>query len=112
MSSLQPIQLTFPSPRSARWSERARPSTWFPTPLAELTLTRSAALVRRVRSARSRGIFRPLDDPHYVIIELDFDGASEARRFLERLEQVWKAPELSPATSATARGGANPAQHP
>jgi hypothetical protein len=67
--------------------------------------------IGRERSGvRSHRIFRPLDDPHYVIIELDFDGASEARSFLERLEQVWKAPELSPALprSATARDGGKP----
>jgi hypothetical protein len=67
--------------------------------------------IGRERSGvRSHRIFRPFDDPLYVIIELDFDGASEARSFLERLEQVWKTPELSPALarSATASGGGKP----
>jgi hypothetical protein len=67
--------------------------------------------IGRERSGvRSYRILRPFDDPHYVIIELDFDGASEARGFLARLEQVWKAPELSPALprSAESGGGSKP----
>jgi hypothetical protein len=46
--------------------------------------------VRRYR------VFRPVDDPKYVIIDLDFDGATEAQAFLESLRKVWSRVDLSP----------------
>src|SRR5262245_23178022 len=64
---------------------------------------RAESGVRRYR------VCRPLDDPKYVIIDLDFDGLAEARAFLEKLQLVWSRAELSPglARSASA-GGAKP----
>ena len=46
--------------------------------------------VRRYR------IFRPLDDPRYVIVDLDFDGPAQAQAFLENLRGVWSRAEQSP----------------
>jgi len=51
---------------------------------------RKQAGVRRYR------VFRPQDDPHYVIIDLDFAQVAEAQAFLERLRQVWSRADLSP----------------
>lgn len=51
---------------------------------------RKKAGVRRYR------VYRPLDDPRYVIIDLDFDGTAEAQTFLADLERVWSRAELSP----------------
>lgn len=43
-------------------------------------------------------VYRPLDDPRYVLIDLDFAAPGEARSFLEFLrEKVWASPENSPA---------------
>lgn len=54
--------------------------------------TRERAGVRRHR------IMHPVDDPKYVVIELDFDTADEAERFLGFLRtRVWPAPENAPA---------------
>lgn len=39
--------------------------------------------VRRYR------ILRPTDDPSYVLIELEFDGAGEAEAFREALQGLW-----------------------
>jgi hypothetical protein len=39
--------------------------------------------VRRYR------ILRGLDDPSYVMIDLEFDSASEAEPFLEKLHDLW-----------------------
>jgi hypothetical protein len=47
--------------------------------------------VRRYR------VFRPVDNPKYVIIDLDFDGPSEAQAFLESMRKVWSRVDLSPA---------------
>ena len=42
-------------------------------------------------------VFRPLDDPNYVLIDLDFNRSAEAEAFLESLRTVWSQVELSPA---------------
>jgi hypothetical protein len=54
---------------------------------------RQQAGVRRYR------VFRPVDDPRYVIIDLDFDGAAEAQAFLESLRRLWSRVELTPLLS-------------
>ena len=39
--------------------------------------------VRRYR------VLRPVDDPHYAVIELEFDDAENAHAFLGRLRELW-----------------------
>lgn len=58
----------------------------------------------RFADARSKAgvthqrISRPVDDPHFVIIALDFPTQDQARSFLSFLEdQVWSSPDRSPA---------------
>ena len=60
---------------------------------------RQASGVRRYR------VFRPTDDPKYVLVDLDFDDDAQARAFLEKLEDVWNRVALSPGL-ARAPGGA------
>jgi len=55
--------------------------------------------VRRYR------ICRPIDDPKYVLVDLDFDSAAEAQTFLTALEQVWSRAELSPGLARSAAPG-------
>jgi hypothetical protein len=57
---------------------------------------------REQSGVRRHRVFRPVDDPRYVIIDLDFDGAGEAEAFLERLRQVWSRAELSPGLARSA----------
>ena len=41
---------------------------------------------------------RPVDDPHYVVIDLDFDTVDRASSFLTFLRtQVWPSPQNAPA---------------
>jgi hypothetical protein len=54
--------------------------------------------------ARERGgvvatrVAQPADDPHYVVIDLDFVDAERATAFLAFLRaNVWSTPERSPA---------------
>jgi hypothetical protein len=48
--------------------------------------------------ARSYRIFRPVDNEHEVMLDLDFDTAAEANQFLEILRnQVWPSGEKAPA---------------
>ena len=59
------------------------------------------APIRLDAGVRSHQISRPLDDAEYVVIDLDFDSADAAERFLAFLRtQVWASP---PARSSPRR---------
>ncbi|MGZ5415435.1 MAG: hypothetical protein ACXWDC_10120 [Aeromicrobium sp.] len=45
--------------------------------------TRTAHKVRRY------DVSRPVDDPHYVMVRLDFDSRGEAEAFLTMMRGVW-----------------------
>ncbi len=60
------------------------------------------AEARRNAGVRAQRIQRPVDDQKYVVIELDFDSAAEARSFQGFLTtQVWANPENSPGLAGT-----------
>ncbi len=44
---------------------------------------------RKQSGMRSYRISRPTDDHTYVMIDLDFDGSSEAEAFLAKLRELW-----------------------
>lgn len=53
---------------------------------------------RRQAGVRAQRVRRPVDDPNYVVIDLDFDSTDEAlafRRFLET--RIWRVQENAPA---------------
>ncbi len=52
---------------------------------------REASGVRRYR------VFRPLDDPAYVKIDLDFDSTAAAEAFRVALQQLWSSGRAAPA---------------
>jgi hypothetical protein len=35
-------------------------------------------------------VYRPVDDPKYVIVELDFDARDRAESFLATMRGIWK----------------------
>jgi len=41
-------------------------------------------------------VFRPVDDPKYVMIDLDFEGPEQAHAFVEAMQKVWSRVDLSP----------------
>ena len=62
--------------------------------------------VRKNAGVRDQRVHRPIDDEHYVVVDLDFDTAEEAAAMLELLRaKVWASPAASPALvgSANAR---------
>jgi hypothetical protein len=60
------------------------------------------AEARRNAGVRAQRIQRPVDDPKYVVIDLDFDSAVEAQSFRGFLTaQVWAHPENSPGLAGT-----------
>jgi hypothetical protein len=50
-------------------------------------LDRAGSGVRRYR------IFRPIDDPNYVLVDLEFDDASEAGSVETALRDLWRGVE-------------------
>ena len=71
-------------------------------PITDYTVWKRAfdrfADLRTAGGVRSHVVRRPVDDPHYVIAELDFDTVAEADAFLGLLRtRVWSTPANSPA---------------
>ena len=48
---------------------------------------------RKKHNVRRYKIFRPLDDPYYVIIDLEFDNLKEAEDTLNALRNLWVSVE-------------------
>ncbi|MDP1806290.1 MAG: hypothetical protein Q8K72_14045, partial [Acidimicrobiales bacterium] len=60
------------------------------------------AEARRNADVRAHRVMRPVDDPAYVVIELDFDTAEAAEAFLGFLTtNVWGVPANSPGLGGT-----------
>lgn len=53
---------------------------------------------RKRSGARRYRIFRPVDNDHEVMLDLDFDSAADAGAFLDTLRtKVWPSQEKAPA---------------
>jgi hypothetical protein len=53
---------------------------------------------REQSGVRRHRVLQPTDDPNYVMIDLEFDSASEAEAFLAWLQRdVWPSREAAPA---------------
>lgn len=77
-------------------------------PVTDLTVWRAAfdrfADRRREGGVRAERIQRPVDDDHYVVVDLDFPTRDQAQRFLTFLETtVWASRQSSPALAGTPR---------
>jgi hypothetical protein len=54
--------------------------------------------LREKAGVRGHRVQRPVDDEHYVVIDLDFDSRQEAEAFLDVLRtRGWSSPASSPA---------------
>ena len=47
---------------------------------------------RERQGVRRYRIVRPVDDPNYVAVDLEFDDAPTAHAFRESLENLWRTP--------------------
>ncbi|MGZ4601001.1 MAG: hypothetical protein ACXVGS_14150 [Oryzihumus sp.] len=59
---------------------------------------------RAKAGVRSYAIRRPADDPHYLMVDLEFEtheGAAAFETFLE--QRVWSSPTAAPALAGTPR---------
>jgi quinol monooxygenase YgiN len=52
---------------------------------------------REQSGVRRYRVLRPIDDPNYVMIDLDFESSSEAEAFLARMREVWRSRAAAPA---------------
>ncbi|HEX6521851.1 MAG TPA: hypothetical protein VF070_17875 [Streptosporangiaceae bacterium] len=60
------------------------------------------AEVREKSGVRGHRIQQPVDDAHYVVIDLDFRTPGEAEKFLDFLQlKVWASSENAPALAGT-----------
>jgi hypothetical protein len=77
-------------------------------PISDFTTWKAAfdrfAAIRVQSGVRSQRIQRPVCDPRYIVVDLDFDSPTEAAAFLEILEtKVWASQENSPALAGAPR---------
>lgn len=58
---------------------------------------------REASGVRSYKIYRPLDDPHFIAVDLQFDDQHEAEAFKAALEELWRSPQAAPALGGNPR---------
>lgn len=60
---------------------------------------------RQAAGVRHERVCRPVDDPQYILIDLDFDRAEQAQRFLAFLQEtVWSSSANAPALAGQPTG--------
>jgi hypothetical protein len=59
---------------------------------------------RRAAGVLAHRVCQPVDDDHYVVVQLDFPSATQAVAFRSFLEtQVWSSPANSPGLAGSPR---------
>ena len=58
---------------------------------------------RRAGGVRRYRVYRPVDDPLYVVLDLEFDDRAAAEAFRVDLERLWRSPEAAAALGGTPR---------
>lgn len=75
-------------------------------PITDFAVWKSAfdrfAPAREEAGVRRHRVQRPVDDPAYVVVDLEFDSVERAEGFLEFLRtRVWSSPGNAPALAGT-----------
>ena len=58
---------------------------------------------REASGVRSYRIYRPVDDPNYVAVDLVLDTQAQAEAFKASLEALWRSPQAAPALGGVPR---------
>ncbi len=62
------------------------------------------AQVRQTAGVSGHAIRLPIDDPHYLMLDLEFPSADAAEAFARFLvERVWSSPDAAPALAGVPR---------
>jgi hypothetical protein len=56
---------------------------------------------RRGLGVRRHRVYRPVDDPHYIVGELEFDTAYEAQACAAALHELWSSRQATPALAGS-----------
>jgi hypothetical protein len=48
-------------------------------------------------------VLRPVDDPAFVMVDLDFENPYEATAFVDSMRRVWASPQAAPALGGAPR---------
>ncbi len=48
-------------------------------------------------------VYRPIDDPKYIGVDLEFDSRDEAEAFKLGLEEMWRSPQAARVLGGTPR---------
>lgn len=56
---------------------------------------------RERSGVRSYQVLRPIDDPNYVMIDLEFDNIKAAEGLLASLREVWRSAAAAPALAGS-----------
>lgn len=51
---------------------------------------------REVGRVRRYQVYRPVDDPNYIAVDLEFDSRVEAEAFKLGIEKLWQSPQAAP----------------
>jgi hypothetical protein len=58
---------------------------------------------REVGKVRQYQVYRPVDDPSYIAVDLEFDSRAEAEAFKLGLEELWRSPQAARVLGGTPR---------
>lgn len=58
---------------------------------------------REASGVTSYRIYRPVDDPRYIAVDLEFETRPEAEAFERALQVMWRSPQAAPALGGTPR---------
>jgi hypothetical protein len=62
------------------------------------------AEARQRAGVKAQRVAQPVDDEHYIYVELDFDTVEQAEAFKNFLEtKVWSSPDAAPALQGAPR---------
>ncbi len=58
---------------------------------------------REVGRVRRYRLYRPVDDPNYIAVDLEFDSRVDAEAFKLGLEELWRSPQATPLLGGSPR---------
>ena len=95
------MNMGWPARSDSRTFESMTTTLHIEHPITDFTVWSAAfdrfAEARRQAGVRGHRVQRPIDDDRYVVIDLDFDAAEDAQRFLAFLQtNIWSVKENSP----------------